>query len=98
MLLLVDKMLVDTKYERDMVVTFVRGQYFRPTKARNEAAEESEKNEVFAHPFILCSVNSTEKQRKTLLFDYVEREFKYNIIVDPIIKLSRQSKGSFTLA
>ncbi len=95
MLMLVDKMLVDAKYEKDMVVTFVRGQYSRPTKGRNDEAEESEKNEMFAHPFILCSVNSTEQQRKTLLFDYVEREFKYNVMVDPIIKLSTPEQGFF---
>ncbi|WP_339158603.1 DUF4317 domain-containing protein [Paenibacillus sp. FSL W8-0186] len=95
LLLLVDKMLVDVKYERDTVVTFVRGQYYQPTKGRNEETEESEKNEVFAHPFILCSVNSTEQQRKTLLFDYVEREFKYNVNVDPIIKLSSPEQGFF---
>lgn len=95
MLLLVEKMLVDAKYERDTVITFVRGQYYLPTKARNEEAEESEKDEVFAHPFILCSVNSTEKQKKTLLFDYVEREYKYNVNVDPIIKLSSPEQGFF---
>lgn len=95
MILLVDKMLADTHYEQDTVITFVRGQYYRPTKARNEEAEESENDEMFANPFILCSVNSTEKQRKTLLFDYVEREFKYNIIVDPIIKLSSPEQGFF---
>lgn len=95
MLVLVDRMMADTQYERDTVVTFVRGQYFRPTKDRNDEAEESEKNEMFAHPFILCSVNSTEKQRKALLFDYVEREFKYNVIVDPIVKLSTPEQGFF---
>lgn len=95
MLLLVKKMLADTKYEQDQVITFVRGQYFRPTKSRNEETEESERNEVFAHPFILCSVNTTEQQPKTLLFDYVEREFKYNVIVDPIIKLSAPEQGFF---
>ncbi|MGN7764838.1 DUF4317 domain-containing protein [Paenibacillus sp. 22594] len=95
MMLLVDKMLADAKYEKDMVVTFVRGQYYRPTKSRNDEAEESEKNEMFAHPFILCSVNSTEQQRKNLMFDYVEREFKYNIIVDPIVKLSTPEQGFF---
>ncbi len=95
MMMLVDKMLVDAKYEKDMVVTFVRGQYYRPTKARNEEAEESGKDEMFAHPFILCSVNSTEQQRKNLMFDYVEREFKYNVIVDPIIKLGSPEQGFF---
>jgi len=95
MLLLVEKMLADTKYERDTVVTFVRGEYFRPTKERNEEAEQSEKDEMFAHPFMLCSINSTEQQKKTLQFDYVEREFKYNVIVDPIIKLSSPEQGFF---
>ncbi|MFF2019728.1 DUF4317 domain-containing protein [Paenibacillus sp. NPDC058177] len=95
MLLLVDRMMADTHYERDTVVTFVRGQYYRPTKERNDEAEESEKNEMFAHPFILCSVNSTEKQRKALLFDYVEKEYKYNVIVDPIVKLSTPEQGFF---
>ncbi|MCM3786227.1 DUF4317 domain-containing protein [Neobacillus mesonae] len=95
MLLLVEKMLEDTHYEKDTVITFVRGQYYQPTKARNEEAEESENNEMFANPFILCSVNSTEQQRKTLLFDYVEREFKYNVMVDPIIKLSTPEQGFF---
>ncbi|TLS51924.1 DUF4317 family protein [Paenibacillus antri] len=95
MLLLVEKMLADTKYERDTVVTFVRGEYFRPTRERNDEAERSERDEMFAHPFILCSVNSTEQQKKTLLFDYVEREFKYNVIVDPIVKLSAPEQGFF---
>jgi hypothetical protein len=95
MLLLVEKMLADTKYERDTVITFVHGQYFKPTKIRNEEAEENEKDEMFANPFILCSVNSTEQQRKTLMFDYVEREFKYNVFVDPIIKLNSPEQGFF---
>jgi hypothetical protein len=95
MLLLVEKMLADTKYERDTVITFVHGQYFKPTKIRNEEAEENEKDEMFTNPFILCSVNSTEQQRKTLMFDYVEREFKYNVFVDPIIKLNSPEQGFF---
>ncbi|MCI3922955.1 DUF4317 domain-containing protein [Paenibacillus sp. TRM 82003] len=95
MLVLVEKMLRDTKYERDMVITFVRGEYFRPTKGRNDEAETSEKDEMFAHPYLLCSINTTEQQKKTLLFDYVEREFKYNVIVDPIIKLSAPEQGFF---
>ncbi|WP_128659730.1 DUF4317 domain-containing protein [Paenibacillus sp. 598K] len=93
MLHLVEKMLTDNTYERDTVVTFVRGHYYRPTKSRNDEAEVSEKDEMFSHPFILCSVNSTEQQRKSLLFDYVEREFKYNVNVDPIIKLSTPEQG-----
>ncbi|MBB3114564.1 hypothetical protein FHS18_006685 [Paenibacillus phyllosphaerae] len=95
MLVLVEKMLKDNRYEKDTVVTFIRGQYYRPTKARNDEAEQTGKDEMFAHPFILGSVNSTEQPRKTLQFDYVEREFKYSVIVDPIIKLSTPEQGFF---
>ncbi|WP_127534380.1 DUF4317 domain-containing protein [Paenibacillus kobensis] len=95
MILLVEKMLKDTKYERDTVITFVRGQYSRPTMARNDEAETSDKDEMFAHPFILCSINTTETQRKTLMFDYIEREYKYNLFVDPIIKLNTPEQGFF---
>lgn len=95
MLLLVERMLADTHYKQDTVITFVRGQYYRPTKEKNEEVEESEKNEVFANSFILCSVNSTEQQKKALMFDYVEREYKYNVFVDPIIKLNSPEQGFF---
>lgn len=95
MLGLVDKMMADTRFERDTVVTFIRGQYYQPTKTRSEESEESENNEMFANPFILCTVNSTEQQKKTLMFDYVEREYKYNVFVDPIIKLSAPEQGFF---
>ncbi|SFS82698.1 DUF4317 domain-containing protein [Paenibacillus sp. 453mf] len=95
MLLLVERMLADTHYKQDTVITFVRGQYYRPTKEKNEEVEESEKNEVFANSFILCSVNSTEQQKKALMFDYVEREYKYNVFVDPIIKLNAPEQGFF---
>jgi hypothetical protein len=87
MLLIVEKMLKDKQYTMDMVVTFIRGEYFKPTKRKSEEAEESVRDEVYKHSFILCSINKTEKPQKTLLFDYVEKEFKYNVVVDPIINL-----------
>lgn len=95
MLTLVDKMLKETTYERDLVITFIRGEYFRPTKASNEEAETNGRDEMFKHPFILCSINTTEQQKKTLLFDYVERTFKYSFLVDPIIKLNAPEQGFF---
>jgi hypothetical protein len=95
MLQMVGKMLADKSYPKDTVVTFIRGEYFKPTKARNDEAEESEHNEVFNFPFILCSVNMTEFPEKVLMFDYIEKEFKYNVVVDPIIKLSSPEAGFF---
>lgn len=93
MLKLVEKMLKDKQYEMDIVVTFIRGEYRKPMKARNEEAEESEFDSVFSNPFILGSINKTLDPKKELLFDYVEKEFKYNIVVDPIINLKAPMSG-----
>ncbi len=93
MLKLVGKMLKDRQFEQDMVITFIRGETFKPTRKRNEDAEESERDEVYALSFILCTINKTEQPPKSLVFDYVSRQFKYNVAVDPVIKLAAPEGG-----
>ncbi|MEF2292186.1 DUF4317 domain-containing protein [Virgibacillus dokdonensis] len=95
MLRLVEKMLKDKQYEMDIVVTFIRGEYLKPMKRQREEAEaeENERDTVHSHSFILCSMNKTQDPKKELLFDYVEKEFKYNIVVDPIINLKAPISG-----
>lgn len=95
MLRIVGKMLMDRQYEQDRVVTFVRGEYFKSMKGRNKEAEQSEWDEVYKHPFIICSVNKTEQPQKALMFDYVEKRFNCNIAVDPIIKMTSPEAGFF---
>lgn len=93
MLRLVEKMLKDKVYEHDIVITFIRGEYRKSAKARNVEAEESESDALFAHSYILGSMNKTQDPRKELLFDYAEKGFKYNIVVDPIINLKTPING-----
>ena len=93
MLKIVGKMLKDKQYDMDIVVTFIRGEYMKAMKAQSEESEESERDTVYSHSFILCSVNKTQEPKKELLFDYVEKEFKYNIVVDPIINLKAPMSG-----
>lgn len=93
MLKIVEKMLAIRQYEKDIVVTFIRGEYLKPVKRRSEETEESGRDTVFSHPFILSTINNTQEPKKELLFDYVEREFKYNIVVDPIINLQSPMGG-----
>ena len=93
MLRLVEKMMKDKQYDMDIVITFVRGEYRKPVKARNDEAEESEMDALYSHSFTLCSVNKTQDPRKELLFDYAEKGFKYNIVVDPIINLKAPING-----
>ncbi|WP_407270311.1 DUF4317 domain-containing protein [Radiobacillus sp. PE A8.2] len=93
MLLIVEKMLKDKQYEMDLVVTFIRGEYFKAMKRTNEETEENGRDTVYSHSFILCSINKTQDPKKELLFDYVEKEFKYNIVVNPIINLNQPVGG-----
>ena len=93
MLLLVEKMLEDKQYEMDMVVTFIRAEYLKPMKHRSEETEESGRDTVYSHSFILCSMNKTQDPKKELLFDYVGKEFKYNVVVDPVINLNAPVAG-----
>eukprot|EP00130_Batrachochytrium_dendrobatidis_P008392 XP_006683267.1 hypothetical protein BATDEDRAFT_93033 [Batrachochytrium dendrobatidis JAM81] len=93
MLQLVGKMLTDKQYENDIVVTFIRGEYLKPTKRSNEETEESIRDTVYSHSFILCSINKTQDPKKELLFDYVEKEFKYHFVVDPVINLKAPVGG-----
>ncbi|AST94158.1 hypothetical protein BC6307_24415 [Sutcliffiella cohnii] len=93
MLPIVGKMLLNRQYEKDIVVTFIRGEYRKPMKRTNEETEENSRDAVYSHPFILCSINNTQEPKKELLFDYVEKEFKYNFVVDPIINLNSPIGG-----
>ncbi|MDM5336209.1 DUF4317 domain-containing protein [Fictibacillus enclensis] len=93
MLQIVGKMLLNRQYEKDIVITFIRGEYFKPSKRRGADAEESANDTVYSHPFILCSINNTQEPKKELLFDYVEKEFRYNFVLDPVINLNAPMGG-----
>ncbi|MGP4073987.1 DUF4317 domain-containing protein [Piscibacillus sp. B03] len=93
MLQLVEKMLKDTQYEMDIVLTFIRGEVRIPLKNQSAESDGSDRDTVYSHPFILCSMNKTQDPKKELLFDYIEKEFKYNIVVDPIINLKAPISG-----
>jgi hypothetical protein len=93
MLNIVGKMFAHRVYEFDTVVTFVRGEYRKPTRKRNQESEEGGDDETYSSQLILCSLNKTDQPKKTLMFDYVEKEFKPNTAVDPIINLDTPLSG-----
>lgn len=86
-------MVKDVQYEKDLVVTFIRGDYFKPTKRNSEDTEIDARDEVYTTPIILCSMNQTELPKHSLVFDFVEREFKSNMMTDPIINLNSPIGG-----
>ncbi|WP_404404361.1 DUF4317 domain-containing protein [Jeotgalibacillus malaysiensis] len=92
MLQMTEKM-IQNPFEKDIVITFIRGEYMKPTKKRSEASEESSRDTVYSHPFTLCTVNKTEEPKKEIQFDYIEKEFKYKVEVDPVIDLKNPMTG-----
>lgn len=92
MLQMVEKILASRQYEMDVVVTFIRGEYMKPARSKAEA-EESEHDTVYTNSFILCSINKTQDPKKELHFDYIEKSFKYNVVVDPVINLQAPMGG-----
>ncbi len=93
MLEIVTKMFAGTVYEFDTVVTFIRGEYRKPVRKRDQESEEGGDDEVYSNPFILCSLNKTDQPKNALMFDYVEKEFKSYNFFDPIINLDSPLSG-----
>ncbi|MGB6406544.1 MAG: DUF4317 family protein, partial [Planococcus donghaensis] len=54
------KMVQDVQYEKDIVVTFIRGNYHKTTKRKSDESEMDFRDETYTTPFILSSMNQTE--------------------------------------
>ncbi|RHB48631.1 DUF4317 domain-containing protein [Exiguobacterium sp. AM39-5BH] len=87
------KMVQEAPFEKDMVVTFIRFKYNKPTRRHSEETEIDMRDEVWTSRFILGSINQTELPKQSLVFDYIEREFKSNIFINPVIKLDAPIGG-----
>lgn len=90
---LIQKITDNYKYETDIVVTFIKAEYWLGTKNRNISAEESIDDAVQAYNFILCSINKIDAGKRTLKFDYNDKEFKANSALDSIINLNSPIEG-----
>jgi len=93
MLTIVEKMFAHAVYDFDTVVTFIRGEYRKATRKRDLESEEGGDDEVYSNQFILCSLNKTDQPKKALVFDYIEKTFKSNNAIDPIINLTAPLSG-----
>ena len=45
------KMVQDAEYEKDIVITFIRGNYYKPTKRTSDEDEVAKRDEVYTTPF-----------------------------------------------
>lgn len=81
------------KYDTDVVVTFMKSEYWKGSKRRSKEAEEALDDSVSAFEFILCSVNKIEQSKKALHFDYENQEFSTNSSLDITVNLNSPLDG-----
>lgn len=87
---IVDKISNHYMYDTDVVINFIRAEYY---KANRKANEEALDDYVQAIDFILCTINKVDIPKKALKFDYSDMTFKPNSVLDTIIKLDSPLDG-----
>ena len=90
---LIEKITANYKYETDVVVTFIKAEYWLGSSHRNLDADESIDDAVQAFNFILSSVNKIDIPKRTLKYDYTDKEFKANSALDTVINLNAPLEG-----
>lgn len=88
---IVEKISNHFTYDTDIVINFIRSEYYKAN--RKETEEEDPENYVQAIEFILCSINKVDIPKKALKFDYADKTFKPNSVLDSIIKLDSPLDG-----
>lgn len=87
----VDRIARNFNYENDVVINFVKAEYYMSDK--KDADKEDSEEYVQAIDFILCSINKVDIPKKTLKFDYLDVKFKSNSVLDLTINLNSPLDG-----
>ncbi len=90
---IVDKIAKNYTYDTDIVINFMKAEYYKGNKKRSIEAEESIDDYVQGIEFILCSINKVDAPKKVLKFDYSEMKFKPNSALDMVINLKSPLDG-----
>lgn len=90
---IVEKISENYTYDTDIVINFVKAEYYKGISKRREEADESLEDSVQAIQFILCSINKVDIPKRVLKFDYEERSFKANSSLDTTINLNSPLDG-----
>ncbi|MEA5025595.1 hypothetical protein SDC9_22124 [bioreactor metagenome] len=80
-------------YEGDYMLTFLRGEVYKPSK-RSSAGDDSGLDDVvFSFEFFMGSINPVMLPKTALKFDFEDRVFKADIPMDVTINLSAPLDG-----
>ena len=85
-------------YESDVVITFIKAQYRKAYRRKDNKPGESDTGEGFddtqyAHPFIMCSVNKVTAPKRVLRFDPPSGVFSANSALEIVVNLDAPLEG-----
>jgi hypothetical protein len=87
------RILSNYKYETDVMVNFLKGEYYKGNKNRNVEADEAIDDVVQSFEFVICSVNKIEFPKKALIFDFYKKDFTPNSALEAIVNLNSPLEG-----
>lgn len=86
----------ERRYKEDIIFTFIRAEYYISLNSKKKGRNSEDEGKVekgVRESFIFCSMNKTTQPKKALLFDYIKKEFKSNLILDAMINLTSPIQG-----
>jgi hypothetical protein len=90
---IINKVLENYTYEFDAAITIIKGEYWSGKKPKKNDTYEEVEDYVHSLPFILGSVNKVEPFKKSLVFNYENKEFRPSGLLDTLINLSAPLDG-----
>lgn len=90
---IVDRISKHYTYDTDVVINFVKAEYYKGNKKKNEESDEAIDDHVQAIEFMLCSINKVDVPKKVLKFDYSEMTFKPTSALDITVNLNAPLDG-----
>ena len=92
-LIIVNKILEETceMYEKDFMISFVRGEAYKSAKKKNNELEDDA--EAYTLEFFIGSICPIIIPKKSLKFDFKEKEFKTSVPMNVIINTEAPFEG-----
>ena len=81
----------ENTYEDDVIFSFIRAEYRLYEKKKK--GDDQEEDRSMIENFIFGTMNKTSTPKKALMFDYTNKEFKPNLVLDAMINLTTPVQG-----
>lgn len=90
---IIEKILENSNYETDVVISFIRAEYTKPARKRKGEDDSGNDDTAYAFKFLMCSINKVDPPKRALRYDFMKKEFKVNIPMDVTVNLSAPLDG-----